>query len=463
MKHLMKKIILIYIYILLGTYFIYGYNWNMLDPMINNSFVVLIISYFFIVGLFLILCFTMKCDIFEPFIFCSVIMIMLFIITPIINIINNDLLVFGVNLMNQSVKGTLIFDISYIAFSFGYFLVSNKYRDQNKIHTQVKTLVLKNRNKVASISVLMWLSCFLISIIYLLSSGKSLIYILSAGLLGQVGSLSTNVSFLSMFSYSMLTFWMLVFVYSKSKSIKVILWLLTLNIYFLQGFRFIIVILILAPILYYYISKGKRPSIRSWILLFFSLSLMVGVVGFVRTGIRSGQNIEWSSWSLFNILETLNQNFGIYKSYYGVLEAIPSLMDYTKGQQILYTFEMLIPRFLWPSKPLPLQSTIVSIGINESAAKSGYAFPNLGEYYGEFGAIGCVVIMLLLGGAAAKSKSLYIASVRKETSIIMYSILLPAMMQLIIRGYTPSNFYLIVFLLSPILITRLRYEDKGYS
>ena len=112
---------------------------------------------------------------------------------------------------------------------------------------------------------------------------------------------------------------------------------------------------------------------------------------------------------------------------------------------------MIIPRVIWPGKPDALQKMVVTTAVSETAAQSGMAFVNLGEFYFEFGILGCIVSMFLFGVL-----SRYLRRIAKINSdgLICYSMLLPTCIQLVARGYIPSNFYLIVFLCLPTLIIR---------
>lgn len=465
-----KNIFIIYLYSFIGIFLIYKYN-EVVNTVISTSnigfdYLVLVFSYFLSFGLFLALIIIKKCDLLEPFIFCSIILLLIYIITPIINILTNDLLVFGADVMRGSVKGTIIFDLSYIGFSIGYFTQKNKGTYLNSKERFSPSLLFRYRNKIVFITLIFWSVCFGFSLLYIISTGASISYILSLGARGVVSNnelTGTSLGFIGMFGYSMVTAWMLILVYSKNNILKIVIGILTLITYIIRGYRFIIIIMIIAPFSYYYIKKGKRPSTIKLIILGLILSIIVGILGFARLGLRSGSEISWNIFGIDTIINAIKGNFNIYKTYYGTINAVPDIINYTYGKQMLYTFIMFIPRFFWPNKPYPLQSTIVEYSINSTAAASGFAFPNLGEYYTEFGIMGCIIIMVLFGKVAAKCKYLYKSINRNENTIISYSIMLPAFMQVIIRGYTPSNFYLIVFLFLPIWIINLFVRSDNFE
>ena len=138
---------------------------------------------------------------------------------------------------------------------------------------------------------------------------------------------------------------------------------------------------------------------------------------------------------------------------------MPEKHPYTYGAtMIVYTLVLIIPRAIWPGKPIPMMKEVVEAVQGATVLKAGAAFPNLGEFYMEFGAIGCVVCMWIFGVLSRKLKILY-EDPDNTNDVILYCTLLPAYMQLIARGYTPSNVYLILFLALPYLVHKFLYRQ----
>jgi oligosaccharide repeat unit polymerase len=150
------------------------------------------------------------------------------------------------------------------------------------------------------------------------------------------------------------------------------------------------------------------------------------------------------------MLDATFENFEIYKPFYGLVQAVPNVHGYTLGKQLFYTVVIVVPRLIWPDKPMPIMQELMSVSLNSYAVQAGAAWPNLGEYYSEFGIIGCVFFMFIFGMVCCWCRKLYRADNRTTHSLIAYSIILPSLLQIIIRGYTPTNFYLMLFLLLPI-------------
>jgi oligosaccharide repeat unit polymerase len=425
----------------------------------NNShlnYLTLTLAYFIVSGVLLISYIITPLDIFEPLPFATLLYLMIFSIVPIINIINNETLFFGVDVMEGTKKATWIFVFSYLAFVLGYYLQKKRPNLRNKISSvAIPEELIKT---ICTVSLIIWLVCFMLSLFYLMASGKSLTYILTIGAIGEVNiskESDTPLGFISMFSYSLIPAWMYINAYSKNMKLKRILFVLTLIIFIVRGFRFIIVIMLLAPILFYYIKNKKRPKAFAIITLLIAIMFMIGLLGFIRGDVRLGNDIQWNSFDLSFILDAVKGNFNIYQPFYGMVQVIPEKFDYSYGSQMfIYTLIMFIPRAFWPNKPYSDLGEILTISVSSYASRAGIAFPNIGEFYLEFGVIGCIVFMFFFGKVCGWLKLLYKSDLANTHTIIAYSILLPTLMQIIIRGYTPSNFYLVLFLMIPLIIIR---------
>ena len=159
------------------------------------------------------------------------------------------------------------------------------------------------------------------------------------------------------------------------------------------------------------------------------------------------------------IFEAIWGNFDIYKTYYGVVSRIPSQMDYTLGQQmILYTLAIFVPRAIWPNKPQPIIRQVIAVSVNNYAAVAGSAYPALGEWYHEFGVLGCVVIAFISGRLLKRLWNL--SNENSIISLMLFSIVLPSLLQVCIRGYTPTNFWMILTMVLPLFVIKSTCGDE---
>lgn len=125
---------------------------------------------------------------------------------------------------------------------------------------------------------------------------------------------------------------------------------------------------------------------------------------------------------------------------------------------------MIVPRIIWPGKPYSYQAEVIRTGLNEEAVECGYAFPNLGEFYGDFGIIGAAICYMFFGKLLKRWKSFYCSKRPTRVSVLKYCILLPVCMQLIIRGAFYQNFYLVIFMVLPFwLLNKIIKAVSGHS
>jgi len=441
------------IYIIIGIFFASQLT-KVKNPIYFNNYIIDLAAYFFMAGIFIIIFLKNKADILDPVVFFSAIYITMFSIVPLFDIITENTLWFGVDLFSYGVKGTVISIIGYLAFVFGYIFTNVK-----------KNVIVSNKNnnynynKIIFFSLAIWIFGLTMSLLFLfLNKGQSILYIITLGLKGQINSgnlISLPLGFISVISTIMIPAYLIYYHYGKSKFLKFILFYLTSMNLLIRGFRFIIIIFLLAHFYLYYLYFKKRPSIVKIIFLLVLILLLIGLIGFYRNDVRMGSEVKWSAFKLEYIIESFLNNFRIYRNYYSVIKTVPDKIQYGYGQQMFkYTIILFIPRVIWPGKPLPKVNEPIRIGISEYAAKAGQAYPNLGEYYYEFGIFGVVIFMFIFGFLNKKIKVKYKDNFQSDWDLIIYSLFLPAMLQLIIRGYTPSNFYLIISLICPIVFIK---------
>ena len=121
---------------------------------------------------------------------------------------------------------------------------------------------------------------------------------------------------------------------------------------------------------------------------------------------------------------------------------------------------MVVPRIVWPNKLSTQAGMSLDVLIGRNFYGTGQAYPNLGEYYYAMGVAGIVFFMAIYGIWAKKMKKLYTKSDITGIDIIYYSTLLGTNLQLIIRGYTPSNFWYLLFSVLPVWCYKIISSQK---
>ena len=198
-------------------------------------------------------------------------------------------------------------------------------------------------------------------------------------------------------------------------------------------------------------EKNGRKNIR-YIMLF----ILAFVVLF--PAINTFRNLRFSE---VNIVETINEvSTNIGKNYlsgdYDAFSMITNIRDYTKlhgysyGKQFVGGLLFMIPRNIWPSKPVG-SGSLVFTSLNKEF--TNISCPLIAEGYINFGIIGVVLLAFLVGYVCRKIDFRYWYILNKEEYKysylnLLYPILLPSYF-FMLRGdfmSTWSNLFVFIVL-----------------
>lgn len=402
-----------------------------------------------------------RLDMFEPITVIAVLYVVMYFFTPLYDLCIGKYMWYGYDLFDYGPKSTTIAFLGFLCFYFFYthtFTFGKKYRNYS-IARKKKS---ENRKKFLIVTVIMYTISLIGNIFYIVRvSGNSLVYTLSLGLLGSGNTaLKTDVSigFISMFAYCLPAATLLYWEYGNKKLLKILSFVLMFMLQVARGFRFLVIAIVITFCCYYYLKKQSRPKLRTIVFVALVVAIPIVIMTVFRNSIRAGAGMDLAILSMERIAKSFDEaiweNFRIYKNFYALTGKVPSMYPYVYGRQmIIGTLIMFIPRAIWPNK-LPTQAGVGLEYIVGSTLKgTGQAYPNLGEYYYAFGTLGVIVCMSIYGIWAKKIKKKLMYS-QNAIDIIEYSVLLGANLQLIIRGYTPSNFWYLVFSIFPIVVIR---------
>lgn len=420
-------------------------------------------------GLFFIVVLVLKYQksglyIFDPFAIITLLYILLFFVAPLMQFPSGSTARYGVDVSSYCMQATMVMLLGYTAFFFVYEARPLKEKIKNKKNSVFKTdFDEQTTNKLLKWAFAMWTVTYALCVLSYLFRGYDIAYILTGGFGSGIGNEigENRLSFLGYLKYSLVGCWMFLFVCGKRKSVKVILFCLTIAILFLDGGRAAMIIPLLAPIVYVYTKRKTSPRIMTIAMFILALILLFAVMQVVRAGVRGGLGFDLSGQTMSSLFEPFRAEIEDYKAYYILFNVVPEQHDFLYGSQmILYSFVLLIPRALWPGKPEPQIYEIVRLSFGDQAVVNGVAYPAIGEYYVEFGILGCIVCMAILGSVTKRLRNCYLDADKKSLSIILYSLVYPSLIQIVIRGYFPQNFSMLLFLLAPILILYLRAQSS---
>lgn len=423
---------------------------SILDQILRNNWNVDILCIFVSACSLVVLNRVGKCDLLSAPFFFGTIYIIMFFITPLYDIYVGETTIFeATDIFNYGIAGSLIALTGFVLFCIAY----------SKTCRPLSICALNQfsenaRTKLERTALALWTIEFVVGMACVIATqGFSISYILSFGLIGDANAYETGATFLGFicqFTRGVVPLSIIILALSRNKRIIYVVVFLTAMFEVINGFRYMIVIMICGLFYYNYLSKNKKVDPLKLVVLSLALCFVVGIVGFSRNSVRTGAGFDSSGFGFQDILDALLGNFRIYKSYYAIIKAVPSMTPYLYfDQMLIYTMIMAIPRIIWPNKPLNPGTAAQYYGMGQSAVDSGYAYPNLGEYYYSFGIIGVFVFMSWFGYWLGKTTNKYRSGAMNIIDVIKYCVTVPLTMQLMIRGYMPSNFYLIIALYFP--------------
>lgn len=409
---------------------------------------------------------------FDPLGIITIIYSFLYYVAPMYDIVLENYTWFGYGLFKYGMKASLIALGGYIAF---YLFYCGKFRREENVRRERGEPVKgepdggKLQRVMPGIILLMYAVSFAANVFYLIHSGYSnVLYIMTLGILGSGRKIAENmdsIGFVAMVSYSLPTIVLLYWEYTRKTLITILLFIPMLMMQVTRGFRFLVVQIAISFVAYYFISRRKKLKI--WHVLIVGCVLMIPVLlmTMFRNDIRAGLGVSFSGINMQDISEAIDDaiwdNFRIYNNFYGMVHMIPKRYGYVYGRQILIgTLVMGIPRAVWPGKISTQAGVDLSYIVGARLAKTGQAYPGLGEYYYALGIPGVLIFMAIYGIWARHIKNRYGKEQENGLDVIIFSVLLGVNLQLLIRGYTPSNVWYIIFSLFPVYVVKML--DTGF-
>ena len=459
----------------LSIYFIVGLSFLFLLPSgltaeMTTDYLLVLFSYFVITGMWIWYISNYGIYIFEPATIVLTLTIITFSIEPMISIIIDDLDVNGFYVYGGCKKATIIYMFAVSAFMLCYYkhvifkqpwrldALSDMYSISLNNTKQNVGIDVNNRSVVVLLAYVFVIIGVAVSLVDLVLQGYSVQYILSLGTSGTLDTDDGSLGVLINLRYFMLPGFLYLYKYANNKVPSILLTIVAVTCLFARNKRWIIVLIVMAPIVLYYIEKRKKP--RTGIVVVFAaiMCIIIGAMQYMRYfASTSITTVSWGGFGLQEIWRGFSGNFDLYKTLYAAVVYFPEKHFYTLGQQMIFlTIVTAIPRAIWPGKPSSIFETLKASWLGQGAIDGAWAYAQLTEFYVEFGIIGTIVLMSLFGKLCRWLKSLYIR--RKDIhDLIFYAICFPFLMQVVIRGYTPMNFWPLVFMTVPIIV--IKYFD----
>lgn len=382
--------------------------------------------------------------VFEPYTMIMILYMIIMVIRPMQDIINREYFCHGTDVMGGCFKGTVIFIFSYIALHFGYWY---DYKIGNyPIIRTYRTIKPKSEyqidysDKVRRTCLILWGIGFVFALLYYVFTGRNPVYALSLGMMGdqtaEMGMYDSSVKFMMKLAFIMIIPWIYIIHFDKSKGLKLVTTVLMLVHFLAMGSRYILIVAVVGWMIFPYICEKKKFSFNKGLIVFAILLIAAGIIAFYRNDFRTGGSISLEGFTVDSVFSVFDSDFTIYRAYYCAVKEMPHNLEFQMGKGlIIYSLTSFLPSIIFPYKrEFDNIGMIITTVVNERAGNSGIAYINLGQFYAEFGIIGCIICMFILGQIARRLKRLYESGYSNVNKIILYSTMFPFLMQLIIRG-----------------------------
>lgn len=408
--------------------------------------------------MFVVCCKFKKIDFISPYTIAFILYLLIFIVSPMTFIITDETDCHGDAVMDGCVYGTVLAEISFLFLTIGYCRVKDGQLQA------LQSVKIPNKSQVLFILSVFWIIGAASCISYINQTGVPLFVLLFDGSSYSIENSvqSSNMKFLASFAYFMILPSVVHFCFNRKRVIVIPILLFTFLLFYVRGTRIFILILLLALAMLYTRLRNKRIKLKYAIIGLLAMICIFSFIGSNRKIVKSGDNVEYKI-EMSDFIAMLSTNFDIYKPYYGLVENCPQKFDYTLGKgMIVESIQSLIPRILWPNKK---SQSYMNECMNKTTGygptSAAMSWPNVAEYYMEFGILGVIVLSYIFGYIMSYSLKLYQSSSIK--SILSYTLLFPTFFQLIIRGYTPINFTMYVCLFLPYLFIRPYLTNKQFK
>lgn len=420
-----------------------------------TNYIYILASYFFIGGIWVYYIRKYGIYLFEPVTIVMPITLITFSVEPLISIITNDLDVNGFYVYDGCKKGTTIYIFAAIIFLVCYYR-DVRFNNNSRLVDDVSDNVdfeVKNRKAIVFWAYVFAILGTSIATVDLIMQGYSFQYILSLGITGSLEVNDSSLGFFINLRYCAVTSIVYLYIYAKNKWPATVLLIISATCMFMRNKRAVLIVLVGAPIVYYYIRNKKNPKVRTVLLFTIIGAIIISGMQYMRyDATTSVSEVNWEGFTFQEIWKGFSGNFDLYKTLYAAVVYFPDKHFFTLGQQLIFlTLVTAIPRAIWPGKPISIFETLKAEWLGEGAIRGAWAYAQLTEFYVEFGTIGTIVLMGLFGKICRILKKLYLFP-KSVHSLVIYSATFPMLMQFVIRGYMPINFWIMFFMLVPVFV-----------
>jgi oligosaccharide repeat unit polymerase len=392
-------------------------------------------------------------DVFEPVYIFALTNLVYFVIVPLELIQDrNRLVVFGVDYNSELPKVLFMALLSVIGFYIGYYVAGGYNTNQLKAHTPLGQTVLRSAHNWSiglliffTTAVALWIVVARIplrtlwvfgNVAYLdwkcTSSGPSIGY-----LYGSREAIPACL-LLTLATRS-----------SRRWGAMALALIIVISVIFAgMGSRSRVLLLVLSLYIFYYLERQRRPS---WISMLVVASVLfyvvIGGLGFYRT--RVDQNVPVLGQDAYTVAEAwdiLVNSSELVRASAVVTRWVPALSGYRWGRDFLQILVAPIPRFMWPGKSMFVSEDLTDFWW------TGAAPPMWSVFYVNFGPVGVLLGMILLGLLSRQIYRTHLQNPESSIAQVALALYLPLLLKIYGRGHASLIFYNVVRVYLPLIL-----------
>lgn len=447
-----------FVYCIVGVAFVFSIP-SGLSFEFTTNYIYVLLSYFLVGGLWFHYINQYGIYLFEPATIVMPLTLITFSVEPLISMITNDINVNGFYVYDGCKIGTTIYIVATTVFLICYYR-EVRFRSRHEfnvglLNDEYANLEVNNRSAVVFWAYFFAILGSSVAAIDLMMQGYSFQYIMSLGIAGTLEIDDSSLGFFINLRYCAIPGIVYLYIYARNKIPPTVLMLISAACMFMRNKRAVLIILIGAPIVYYYIYNKKSPKKTTVFFVAVIGALVIGGMQYMRYDATSSlTEVDWDGFTMQELWKGFSGNFDLYKTLYAAVVYFPEKHFFTLGQQLVFlTLVTAIPRAIWSGKPISIFETLKAEWLGEGAIRGAWAYAQLTEFYVEYGPLGAVVLMGLFGKICRYLKS-FIVQPKSVHTLVAYSVTFPMLMQFVIRGYMPINFWIMAFMLVPIWVIK---------
>ena len=396
-----------------------------------------------------------RLDVFEPILVANAVYLLYFGVIPMIDIATRNTVYFGLDVKPQIRPGLILLVPGLLAMSVGY------YSSFGTLLAGRLPKPARNGEGAIPFAFILAGAAAIAFGLFLARDQRSLLTLITLGQLGvgldaETADPSAFNNYLKSAINVFVPAFMILFAFLKRQRwLLVPAFVLLLAVYVSLGFRFRVLILLVAPVVFLYLRWWKRPSARSAIVGITILCAVVGAIGAIRREVKTAEKVE--SITIAEVVMSFSKAAALYQSYVMIVDAFPQRHDFVYFLPLTYTVSHPIPRALWLGKPeAPIRTIVRSAFESDVPVSAGVAYVNAAEYYASFGVPGLIAGMFVFG-ALLRMMYDYLRRFPDNTWVAMiFSIGLPYVVQAVSRGYIVQTVVEVVFFFGPVLFLMWR-------